>query len=335
MSKICVFCSSVIEDDAAFCNVCGKSVNNDATEKSDEKVFDENVVDGTASEPAAEEPAAEETAAEETVAEETAVEEPAVEEASQEVAAEQPAETKTKRRKKEKVIRPLTAGGVISAIFLAIIIVLNVALIFGCALGYGAAKSDIYNYRFDMGNGHTFSLSDIKNSDPTVAESTSDIVKGVFDVLEHFNYDVGEQTFSLDFSDDSRFLVESAMENSHQFEQIIRNAVNTLSTVFSCFMIGLGCYILLVTVIFTVTLVISLARRRSALIIPGVILMVMGIAGMSFVLLASFTSGVIGIAAVTQLFSIDSVVMSTLITTAFSSVAGTLLTVIGTTGKKN
>lgn len=337
MSKICVFCSSAIDDDAVICPVCGKDVVNVKAEENEENVTLKENGGEEKEEAVTEEPVAEEAVAEESVAEESVAEDPVTEMPVAQVSEQEHTCTEKPLADKEnkKPLRTLTAGGVISAVFLAIMIILNVALIFGCALGYGAAKSDIYNYRFDLGDGNTFSLSDIKNSDPAVAHSTSDIVKGIFDVLEVFSYDAGDQTFSLDFSDSSKSLVEAAMENSHQFEQIIQDGVNTLSDVCSLFMLCLGCYVLLVTIIFTVTLIFALARKRSALIIPGVILMVMGIAGMAFVLLASFTSGIINIAAITQLFSIDSVIMSTLITTAFSSVAGTILTVIGTAGKKN
>ncbi len=367
MSKICVYCSATLEDGAKFCNICGRSADTAIPEKHEEKVmplkeaFEQQEAEKFPTEssdaatdvseeenPSPAPPSLAEDGGETTVNPEENSENEGVTEVPLENASdsssqpENPVHTEDEEPKaekpgpkKKKTPRKLTAVGVISAIFLTILIILNVALIFGCSLGYGVANSDVYNYRFHLGDGYTFALSDIKNSDPSVAENTSEVVKGVFDVLEHFSFNAGEKVLAFDFSDDSRYLVETAMENSYQFEEVIKNAVEIMKTATEWFMIGLGGYIILVTVIFIIMSVVALAKKRSAIMVPGIVLMVTGIAGMIFVLISAFTQGIIGIAAISELFAIDSVVMSTLITTASSSIIGTILVAIGSTGKKN
>ncbi len=236
-------------------------------------------------------------------------------------------------RQKEHGKKRISPPRVLAAAFLAVFLFANYVLLVAVSGVFGLCISDVANVRIGKG-ADSFVISDLEKAledtfNDDLENLVDDVAKGkVVDITangEEYRLTVPEETSSF-----LRRVVYESDEFFDEFENGIEDVLEDASKAVG----AVGAYVLVTTLFTFVTLVICLGKKRRTLALPGIVLMLVGIASLVLSMIAAFAPTMFDSRLVVFFYSFDGVVISTLITSAAMSVVGMFLSAIGITGKK-
>lgn len=344
MSKICEKCGNTLEDSAVFCADCQDRNKETVTPESDENVCaetaDPDSVDTakakqeevTSSDAAVPGNTEEESKAEEA---EKTVKEP--ETPKQKTAIEAPffpvnkEETKTSETPKSK--KRVTAKGVIGAIFLSFLLIINLTVGAAVTVGMGFSLSDISEFSITV-DGQEYSLDSIEELFDGIKESDFLTMLDDFfaqdNILIYMNGGEYELTFDTQMLSGFKDTLASSSDN---IMAIVTDSIGAVLDVLFVAAAFMAIYVLAAICLNVYSIYSALGKTKKAHTVSGVILVLFSIVEIVYVVVSLAIPGVVENALVYAVMNQMMVVLFAFVSSMFTAIAGALLFFIGVFGK--
>lgn len=221
--------------------------------------------------------------------------------------------------KKEKKARKVTTLGVVCTVFLTLLLIVNVCLCYGLALGVGVTKS----VEFDKDD-KAF------NSDTETLGEMWDEIKQDGNVL---TVATQNNEYSIDLSDDmidALSTFSATKDGKNAFVENIEKSLDVIGIV----LMGSAGYVALVIFIIICAIYVSLGNSRRTFIIPGTIFSIFGLLALVCAVIGAVSPTVFGVSAVETLFGFDAFATFALIGAAATAILGVIFIAVGASGKE-
>ncbi len=343
MSKICEKCGNTLEDSATFCADCKDEYKETVTPESDEKVCEETAEsdgvytakekqeEGTSPDAVVPENSKEEIKSEKV---ENSVKEPEI--PKQKTAVEAPFyvnKEETKLSETKKIKKRVTVKGVIGAIVLSFLLIINLAVGAAVTVGMGFSLSDISEFSITV-DGQEYSLDSIEELFDGIKESDFLTMLDDFfaqdNILIYMNGGEYELTFDTEMLSGFKDTLASSSDN---IMSIVTDSIGAVLDVLFVIIAFMAIYVFAAICLNVYSIYSALGKTKKAHIVSGVILVIFSIVEIVYVVISLAIPGAVENALVYAVMNQMMVVLFAFVSSMFTAIAGALLFFIGIFGK--
>ncbi|MBQ7399379.1 MAG: zinc-ribbon domain-containing protein [Clostridia bacterium] len=228
----------------------------------------------------------------------------------------------------------VTALGVLAAIVLSVFLVLNLVACFALSLCLGVTCSDASDIEVSVGS----EVMPVDNLLESVGGLNDEKLKELAESLLDENGDIvikaGDKNFSMHIAEETLNVTKEVVLSESGVSGMILDSVEKYMGVARIGVLSAMGYVAIVVIILVVLIMLSLARKRRAFVLPGIIFLLVGLVSLVASAISVILPDVIGQLGLDSILSLNNLVACALITSATMSVIGVIFVAIGATAKK-